>query len=101
MQMYGHVITAMNSTTYAITGGLGSFRKTFYYSENNQKWITGPELTDGRRQHAAGLGIDTTTSEHYIAVTGGIGNSGCLDSVEICYMGDTAWQIGKQVVFHF
>ena len=80
-------------------------KKTFYYSENNQEWITGPELKEGRRQHAAGLGTDTTTSEHYIAVTGGIGNSlyylGYLDSVEILFSGDTEWQTGKQHLFHF
>ena len=76
-------------------------KRTFYYSENNQEWITGPELKEGRRQHAAGLGTDTTTSEHYIAVTGGIGNSGYLDSVEILYMGDIEWQVGKQLLFHF
>ena len=85
--------------------GHGSLRKTFYYSDNNQEWITGPELTEGRRHHAAGLGTDTTTSEQYIAVTGGIGNSvyysGHLDSVEIFYAGDTEWQVGKQHLFHF
>ena len=102
VKMYGHVITAMNSTTYIITGGgQDSLMKTFYYSENNQEWITGPNVTEGRRQHAAGLGTDTATNKTYIAVTGGIGNSGYLDSVEILYMAGAEWQVGKQHLFYF
>ena len=102
MKMYGHVITAMNSSTYIITGGgQDSLMKTFYYSENNQEWITGPNVTEGRRQHAAGLGTDTATNQTYIAVTGGIGNSGYLDSVEILYMAGAEWQVGKQHLFYF
>ena len=49
--------------------------------------------------HAAGLGIDTATSEQYIAVTGGLyydsGTIVVLDSVEILYSGETKWQTGK------
>ena len=90
---YGHTITAWNSTSYIIIGGHGGLKKTFLHSENNHEiWITGPELNQGRSQHAAGLGIDTATSETYIAVTGGMGY---LDSVEILYSGDTEWNTGK------
>ena len=105
VKMYGHVITAMNSTTYIVTGGgQDSLRKTFYYSENSQDWITGPEMNQERRQHGAGLGTDTATSELYIAVTGGVLNSGhysgAMDSVEILFLGDTEWKTGKQHLFH-
>ena len=101
VKMYGHVITAMNSTTYIVTGGgQDSLRKTFYYSENSQDWITGPEMNQERRQHGAGLGTDTATSELYIAVTGGVKNSGYyFGSVEILFLGDTEWKTGKQHLF--
>ena len=102
VKMYGHVITAMNSTTYIVTGGgQDSLRKTFYYSENSQDWITGPEMNQKRRQHGAGLGTDTKTSEQYIAVTGGVPNSEYyLGYVEILFLGDTEWKTGKQHLFH-
>ena len=63
-------------------------------------------MNQERRQHGAGLGTDTATSELYIAVTGGVLNSGycgykCyLDSVEILFLGDTEWKTGKQHLFH-
>ena len=54
-------------------------------------------MDTARVQHAAGVGIDTATSQHYIAVTGGY-YSGYLDSVEILYSGETEWQTGKQLL---
>ena len=100
----GHAMVALNQSTFMLIGGdfFGSYlSKTFYYQESNQDWIPGPEMDQARYWHAAGLGIDTATSEQYIAVTGGYagyydGSHHYLESVEILYSGETEWQTGKQ-----
>merc|ERR1712020_636738 len=70
-----HAMVALNPSTMMLIGGdCGSscyLSKTFYFQESNQDWIPGPEMDQARYLHAAGLGIDTATSEQYIAVTGG------------------------------
>ena len=97
-----HAMVALNTSTFILIGGYdGSYlSKTFYFQESNQDWIPGPEMDTPRYWHAAGVGIDTATSQHYIAVTGGYG-SGYLDSVEILYSGETEWQTGKQPAFYY
>ena len=97
----GHAMVALNTYTFILIGGYSSgyLSKTFYFQESNQDWIPGPEMDTARGYHAAGVGIDTATSQHYIAVTGGrYHDSGYiyLDSVEILYSGETEWQTGKQ-----
>ena len=96
-----HAMVALNQSTVMLIGGYSStlqssLSKTFYYQESNQDWIPGPEMDQARYEHAAGLGIDTATSEQYIAVTGGNDGFGVLDSVGILYSGETEWQTGKQ-----
>ena len=93
-----HAMVALNPSTFIIIGGYadgyvsGYSSKTFYY----EHWITGPDMDQARAWHAAGLGIDTASSDQYIAVTGGSGYSGYLDSVEILFPGESEWQTGKQ-----
>ena len=93
-----HAMVALNTSTFILIGGYSSgyLSKTFYFQESNQDWIPGPEMDTARYRHAAGVGIDTATSQHYIAVTGGENYYGELDSVEILYSGETEWQTGKQ-----
>ena len=47
------------------------------------------------------FGMDTSTSEFYIAVTGGKPNGdGYWLPVELLYIGQTEWQAGKYQQFH-
>ena len=85
--------------TYILIGGYGGENKTFYYSQNNKNWTTGPQLNEKRFQHATGLGIDSATSKQYIAITGGLNNNETLDSVEILHSGETNWEIGMHFLF--
>ena len=102
LAVYSHAIVAWNSSYFMLIGGTYNYNelaKTFYYHGVKQEWTSGPELIQARIEHAAGLGMDTATTLHYIAVTGGhyydYGDI-FLDSVEILYSGETEWQAGKE-----
>ena len=99
LAVYEHAIVAWNSSYFMLIGGHdgdGYLAKTFNYHEGKQEWISGPELNQARSSHGVGLGMDTATSEHYIAVSGGrYDDYGSLDSVELLYKGETEWQAGN------
>ena len=102
--VYEHAILALNSSVFMLIGGHDgneSLAKTFYYYEDKDEWIAGPELSQSRSRHAVGFGMDTSTSECYIAVTGGKPSDyGFLQTVELLYVGETEWQAGKYQQFH-
>ena len=91
-----HAVVAVDNSTYLLIGGCTeddcSSEKTYYFSDETQKWSPGPDLKEGRSLHTAGLITDLVTEERYIVVTGGYD----LDSTEILYPGATRWERGKQ-----
>ena len=97
MALGGHALVAINSTCSMVIGGLsdysGSSASTFFFDHNEDEWITGPSLIQGRRFHAAGMVTNEESDEHFVAVTGGIGSGDSLDSTEILQDGE--WVQGK------
>ena len=97
MALGGHALVAINSTCSMVIGGLsdysGSSASTFFFDHNEDEWITGPSLIQGRRFHAAGMVTNEDSDEHFVAVTGGIGSDDSLDSTEILQDGE--WVQGK------
>ena len=45
---------------------------TYYFIHENQTWIKGPDLAQGRMAHAAQVVIDPETKEELVIVTGGL-----------------------------
>ena len=97
MALGEHAMVAINSTCSMVIGGLsdysGSSASTFFFDHNEDEWINGPSLIQGRRFHAAGMVTNEESDEHFVAVTGGIGSGDSLDSTEILQDGE--WVQGK------
>ena len=45
---------------------------TYYFIHENQTWIKGPDLAQGRMVHASQVVIDSETKEELVIVTGGL-----------------------------
>ena len=75
MALEGHTILAINSSCSMVIGGMNrdtfDITSTFYYDNNNDVWTNGPNLNQGRYDHASGMIIDEFTNENFVAVTGG------------------------------
>ena len=73
-------------------------KKTWFYSHLTGLWINGPDLSQGRYAHSAGLIVDSVTKESFIVVSGGSPstNSIITDSVEILNKEGVAWKSGKR-----
>ena len=98
MALEDYAMVVINSTCSMVIGGRNSNdddrASTFFYDHNEEEWITGPSLMQGRVWHAAGIVTDDVTDEQYVAVTGGVGSGGLyLDSTEILQDGE--WVLGK------
>ena len=86
MALYHHAMVAINSSWSMVIGGEKSnsysASSTFFYDRNEEEWIIGPSLMQARKSHAAGIVTDDVTSEHFVAVTGGIVIISHLGSIE-------------------
>ena len=68
---------------------------TYYFIHENQTWIKGPNLTQGRMAHAAQVVIDSETKEELVIVTGGLeteNGENYIDTSEILVAGE--WVAG-------
>ena len=94
-----HAFVTVNESYFILIGGWDGSKRlsnTFYYDNEDQTWIPGPDLNKARNSHAAGVGFDNAiTNEHYIAVTGGW-NGSPMNSVEILYTGYKDWKLGMK-----
>ena len=90
----GHTMTLWNNTVMVTGGNPGAFfNKKETWILDNEKWVPGPPLNQGRGYHAAATGTDRSTQEPFIAVTGGFGFFTLENSVEILWRGSTTWQL--------
>ena len=72
--LINHAMVAINRTCSMVIGGMISTdysALTFFYHHNEDEWITGSSLMQGRFEHAAGIVTDEVTDEPLVAVTGG------------------------------
>ena len=71
-------------------------KRTFRINLNKDldgKWFHGPDLTEGREDHAAEIVTDEITKENFVVVSGGMNKNGQhLKSVEILM--DENWKSG-------
>ena len=82
-------------------------KRTFRINLNKDldgKWFHGPDLTEGREDHAAEIVTDQITGEDFVVVSGGVNKDGKpLRSVEILM--DKEWKSGtfflKEFCFQF
>ena len=74
--------------------------KTFYYYENDNNWIPGPDLIHGRWGHSAGIVTDSITNEDYLVVIGGR-NENVLSSVEVFNKFENRWEEGRDLQIQF
>ena len=68
------MINIRHDLTMVIAGEtLGNFSiaKTFNYHHNQGNWFDGPELNQGRQEHAVGIVTDEVTQEKLVIVTAG------------------------------
>ena len=91
MALEYHAMVAINSTCSMVIGGNSDSALTFFYDHNQDEWINGPSLIQGRSKHASGIVTDEVTDEHFVTVTGG--GFPDLDSTEI--LQDGFWVQGK------
>jgi hypothetical protein len=91
MALEYHAMVAINSTCSMVIGGNADSALTFFYDHNDDEWINGPSLIQGRWNHASGIVTDEVTDEHFVTVTGG--GFPDLDSTEI--LQDGFWVQGK------
>ena len=97
MALFHHAMVAINSSCSMVIGGYSNdwSASTFFYDHNEDEWINGPSLIEGKENHAAGIVTDEVTDEHFVAVTGGSYYSDglfYLDSSEI--LQDREWVQG-------
>ena len=97
LPLYAHCMVAINNTFSMVVGGLKSddyvSGLTFFYHHQEQKWINGSNLLEGRMRHAAGIVNDTVTKETFVVVTGGNQYGKFMSSTEIFF--DNQWNPGK------
>ena len=95
MALDGHAMVAISRVCSMVIGGytndLSAY--TFFYDHNEGEWINGPSLMQAKYLHAAGIITDEVTDENFVAVTGGFGDFGFLESTEILQDGE--WVEGK------
>ena len=95
--VWTHSIASLNATTSILTGGSTSTKAyspvTWYFNHVSQEFQPGPSLITGRSYHASATLQDHDTKEDIVAVVGGIGNGGVLDSTEFLINGE--WTPGK------
>ena len=93
-------IASVNETTSILTGGLSTSSsysaKTWFFSHVSQQFQAGPNLITGRYGHASATIQDKVTMENIVAVIGGYGDGGYLDTTELLINGESEWQQGKQ-----
>jgi len=94
-----HSISSLDATTSIITGGITSATSssdvTWYFDHVSQEFQQGPPLITGRSYHASATLQDHDTKEDIVAVVGGIGNGGVLDSTEFLINGE--WTPGPKM----
>ena len=74
-----HQIVSFNSNfgyVSMVIGGeqlseMDASKLTYFFLHENQTWIEGPDLTQGRVNHAATVVTDPVTKEELVIVTGG------------------------------
>ena len=95
--VYGHAIASVNYQLSILTGGYtGSHSaKTWFFSYVSQQFQAGPSLITARRYHASATIQDKVTMENIVAVIGGYGDGGYLDTTELLINGESEWQQGK------
>ena len=98
--VYQHAIASVNETTSILTGGYisGFSAKTWFFSHVSQQFQAGPNLIYARNTHASATIQDKVTMENIVAVIGGYGNAGYLDTTELLINGESEWQQGKNHV---
>ena len=108
-RVYTHAIASVNETTSILTGGHspggGVMEKTWFFCHVSQQFQKGPSLITARRYHASGTIQDKVTMETIVAVIGGAGRRrdhnyfvDFLNSTELLFNGESAWQQGKNDV---
>ena len=101
-----HAIASLNEETSILTGGSSpsspmsapESAKTWIFNHVSQQFQAGPNLTTARYYHASATIQDKVTMENIVAVIGGYGNAGYLDTTEILINGESEWQQGKNHV---
>ena len=92
----GHAITSINSTVSLLSGGITDSNsyspRTWYFNHETNVFSSGPSLLEGRWGHGSATIVDKVTKAKIPMVTGGLGNSGRLDSTELLING--MWQSG-------
>ena len=82
-----HALVAIDNTLSLLIGGRTTggvtTQTTHYFDHQGHNWIQGPDLMQGRRDHAAGIVTDEVTTEKLVIVTGGEYNGIYLDSTEM------------------
>ena len=99
--VYSHAIASVNNTMSILTGGSsaasGISSKTWLFSHESNQFQAGPPLLAARYGHASSTIKDRITMENIVAVVGG-NNGGYLDTTELLFNGESAWQQGKNHV---
>ena len=87
-----HSIASLDARTWILTGGststTSSTDETWFFDPVSQEFQQGPPLITGRQWHASATLQDQDTKENIVAVFGGIGNGGYLDSTEFLRNGE-------------
>merc|ERR1712203_68325 len=87
-----HSIARLDEKTWILTGGItsttASTDETWFFDPVSQEFKQGPPLITGRRLHASATLQDQDTKENIVAVVGGFGNGGRLDSTEFLRNGE-------------
>ena len=66
-ELFRHTMTLWNNSVMVTGGWPGRKKETWIL--DNEKWVPGPPLNQGRSSHAAATGTDRSTQEPFIAVT--------------------------------
>jgi hypothetical protein len=99
VNIHGHCMVTVNSTTVFLIGGAFS-GKTFYFTFGEASWTEGPELKNKRGRHSCEkIRRNIESQEMCIIVVGGYDGSSTLSSVEILHEGSNEWQTGPELPF--
>ena len=98
LEMKGHCMVLLNSTTVFIIGGFldGTpySTKTFYFDTENNEWVAGPKLLTGRSYHSCGKLRENNESSLFSVIVAGGYNTVHILSVEILDSGASEWRMG-------
>ena len=97
-EMMQHCLKIVDEDSLFVVGGMYSSdtsrREAFMYRFSTESWTALNPMTHGRKGLACSL-VENLSAQKQIVVTGGWGDEGVLDSVEIWDLDTGLWLAGR------